>query len=66
MLAYFHRGESHHQLGNFDAAIDDFAALLRLQPDNPSVHYSRGLAYAAKNDDKRANADFDRAKQLGP
>ena len=48
-----------------DAAIDDFTSLLRLHPDNPSVHYSRGLPYAAWNDDELASADFDRAKQLG-
>ena len=56
----------HSQLLNFDAAIADFDAGLKLSVDSISILSDRGLAFFNAQKYELATADFERVVQLDP
>ncbi|MDH5246728.1 MAG: tetratricopeptide repeat protein [Betaproteobacteria bacterium] len=63
---YFNRGIEWAAKGDYDRAIADFDASLRLAPRNVDALYSRGSARSNKGDHDRAVADFNAAIGLNP
>jgi len=61
---YSQRGAVYLSRKDYDLAIADFDSAIRLYPKDANTAYNRGLAYKAKGDTARANADFETAKQL--
>lgn len=51
---------------DYDKAIADFSALIRLDPKNAAVYGDRGLAYRKKGDLDRAIADYTDAIRIDP
>jgi len=62
---YSERGFAHLKKNDHDRAIADLDNAIRLNPDNGRALKSRGLAYQAKGDTARADADFALAKLFG-
>ena len=59
------RGHLYDKMGNFEAAIADFTAILETSPENVNALFSRGFAYdnqQLQND--KAVADYVRALDL--
>ena len=53
-------------LGNFEAAIKEYSAVITLRPDAPDAHVNLGAAYKKKGDLEKALASYDRALELRP
>jgi tetratricopeptide (TPR) repeat protein len=62
---YSERGFAYLKKNNNDRAIVDFDVAIRLNPKNGRALKNRGLAYQAKGDTARGDADLEAAKQLG-
>ncbi|CAN0486355.1 unnamed protein product, partial [Phaeothamnion confervicola] len=58
------RGGLNIRDGHCDAAIQDFSALLKLEPQSAAAAYNRGRARYAKGDFKAAAADYSLALKL--
>lgn len=65
-MAYFNRAITRYDLRDPDGAIEDFAQVLRLQPDDAVALNNRGLIWAEKKQHQRALADFNRALASDP
>ena len=63
---YSNRGIEWAAKGEFDRAIADHSAALKLNPGSATMHFNRGNAWALKGDPDRAIADFDAAIKLNP
>jgi len=63
--AYYNRGLVQSAKKIFDWALGDYNSALRLDPNNAAAYYHRGLAYLRLGYHAKAQADFDKAKQLG-
>ena len=61
-----HRGAAYVEKRDFDRAIADYDAALRLEPNNPHIYNSRGIAYRRKGEYDRAIADYAAAIRLDP
>jgi tetratricopeptide (TPR) repeat protein len=56
-------------MGDYKGAIDDFSAVIRLQPEYETLyqaHFGRGYAKFQSGDFKEAKTDFDRAIRIYP
>jgi tetratricopeptide (TPR) repeat protein len=62
---YSERGFAYLRKNDYDRAIMDLDNAIRLNPDNGRALKSRGLAYQAKGDTARAEADLAAAKLFG-
>jgi tetratricopeptide (TPR) repeat protein len=60
------QGESLLRLGQYDRALEEFDAVIRLDPKSAVAFCNRGAARAAKNDNYHAMFDFDEAIRLDP
>jgi len=60
------RGYSLVKLGEYDKAITDFDAALKLDPAHPFAQHNRGWAYWQKGDLDRALADLDAVLKNAP
>ena len=65
-FAYYNRGLTELETGEYDRAIADFDASIRLDSTSASTFNNRASAWYAKGDLDRAMVDFDRAIQLDP
>jgi tetratricopeptide (TPR) repeat protein len=61
-FAYYHRGISYYDKGEYDLAIADYTKAIELEPEYPFTYRARARAYRAKGDNDRAQADFDKAR----
>ena len=52
--------------GQYDRAIADYTAAIRLQPDHAEAYYNRGHAHGAKDEHDQAIADFTAAIRIQP
>ena len=50
----------------FDQAMEDYDALLRLDPEDVEAYYRRGLLFLEKGDRQKAEADFNASKAIDP
>lgn len=72
-IPYFYRGRAYYYSRNYERAVADFTKAIQLDPevagtdffDKGSYYYYRGLCYKALGDNTRAQADFNKAKELG-
>ncbi|MFP6620362.1 MAG: tetratricopeptide repeat protein, partial [Pirellulaceae bacterium] len=65
VAAYYWRGNAYYHKQEYDKAIADYTALIRIKPDHADAYYNRGYAYGNKGEKAKANADFAKAKELG-
>ncbi len=63
---YFYRGFSNRQLGNTEAAIDDYDIVINLNPEFARAYKNRGVAYYYLGDYEAAIADYEQAIELDP
>jgi tetratricopeptide (TPR) repeat protein len=63
---YIERAKIKYKEKNFDGAIVDLTEASRLEPDNSSIYYLRGMVYRSKNEFDKAIADFTKAIQIEP
>jgi tetratricopeptide (TPR) repeat protein len=60
------RGLTRLEAGDYDGAISDLGAAIRLEPAVSKHYYNRGVAYFEKGQDDPAVADFTQALRLRP
>jgi lipoprotein NlpI len=65
-LALVSRGVEWTNKNDYDRAIADYDAALRIDPKLADAYHNRGSAWAHKGDPDRAIADFDAALRLNP
>lgn len=58
------RGEAYLELGNYQAALDDFNAWLEVSPNNADAYNDRGMALAGLGRYEEALADYNRALDI--
>jgi len=63
--AYYNRGAAYANFGVYDKAISDYTETIRLNPNYAKGYYKRGICYREQGKTFEAQADFDKAKQLG-
>jgi len=56
--AFTSRGNAYYDSRDYDQAIQDFTASIRLNPGDPDPYFDRGLAYMRKRDYDNAIQDF--------
>jgi tetratricopeptide (TPR) repeat protein len=66
VAAFNSRGNVHLTQRNYDRAIDDYNAAIRLDPTYAIGFNNRGLAYQGKRQIDRAIEDYDEAIHLNP
>ncbi len=64
--AFFNRGNTRHEIGDFDGAIVDFDEVIRLKPEYGDAFMNRGAARKLKGDLKGARRDYSEAIRLNP
>jgi len=64
--AYYDRGTAQSNMGNYQAAIDDFNLALQLSPSDADAWGNRGNAYRALGQYDRAIQDLDHAIAIRP
>jgi len=63
---YNNLGAAYQAKGQFDMAIEQYQAALRLKPDNADAHYNLGAAYQAKGQFDMAIEQYQAALRLKP
>lgn len=63
--AYFNRGKAYQVLELYDLAIDDFFKAIQINKNYAEAYYWCGVAYVKLGNDKKAQAYFARARELG-
>ena len=58
-------GADHYERGELDEAVADYTEAIRLNPRLAMAYYNRGISYAKKGDQAKAEADFAKARELG-
>jgi tetratricopeptide (TPR) repeat protein len=56
-------GEAHESQGNIDQALNDYAAVLQLDPSRPNMHFRMGRALLARAEAKGSSADTEEASK---
>ena len=64
--AHFNRGRSYFQLRQFDRAIADYDAFIKLRPNYAGGYYNRFVAFEEKGEGKQALEDLKTAHRLEP
>ncbi|MCL1969880.1 MAG: tetratricopeptide repeat protein, partial [Candidatus Bathyarchaeota archaeon] len=62
----FNRGVEYYKKGNYDLAIEDFNAALRIKPNDYETLRYRGITYRNKGNYDRAIEDFNAALRIKP
>ena len=63
---YFNQGKAKYDLGQYEAAIDDYDNAIRLKPAHLNAYYERGLAKYILGQYEAAIDDYDNAIRLKP
>ena len=64
VTAYCARTTVHSNKRDYDKAIEDFTAAIRLSEKDPAIYYHHGLAYEGKGEHGKAIADYSDAVRL--
>lgn len=71
MIVYFNRANARRLLGEYDKSIEDCNKVLELRKwaedlsdEDKEIYFIRGWNYLAKNDYKKAEADFNKAIEI--
>ena len=62
----FARGVARLRIGANEEAVEDFSAILEVNPDEIGALYARGVARQWLGRDDEADEDFDRLAELAP
>lgn len=62
--AYYNRGDSYDQMGEYGKAIADYNKAIELDPNHASAYYNRGCAYGEIGAYDKAVADYNKAIEL--
>ena len=62
--AYFNRGVSYYELGEFQLSIADLTRAIQLNPKDDNYYGRRSLAYLFADEPELAQADQDRCDEL--
>ncbi len=65
-VSHFLRGNAFYKAGDFQSALAEYGAALRLEPDHPDILYNRGTALNDLERYEGALADFNRSLELRP
>ncbi len=65
-IAHFNRGNAYYSEEQYNQALADYNAALRIKPDYIKVYLNRGNAYARIGQYSRAIADYDHSLRLKP
>ena len=63
---FLDRGILFASRGDYEMAITDFTAALRIDPNSAQIYTERGIAYSDKGNYDRAIADYSQAIRLAP
>ncbi len=66
VVAYNNRGGAYLDKGDQDAALRDFDAMIRIDPNLAKGYYNRALVHEQKKNDDAALGDLDTALRLNP
>ncbi|KAF4653777.1 hypothetical protein FOZ61_008696 [Perkinsus olseni] len=61
-----HRGLVQHQLKEYDKALEDYTASLRLNPHEDNTYFNRGNTYCLLDEYEKAIEDYDKAMAIDP
>ena len=64
-MAYYNRGNTYLNLGQFERAIQDCNEAIRLSPKFAMAYANRAIAYTMLGMDTEAEQDVERAVELG-
>ena len=62
----FKRAFEKHEQGDYNGSIEDYSAVLEINPDDHIVWYNRGLGYYRIDENEKAEADYTRCIELNP
>jgi lipoprotein NlpI len=65
-IALFNRGGAYIDNAQYDAAIPDYDAAIKINPDFAAAYNNRGNAYDDKGEHDRAIQDYDQAIRIAP
>lgn len=65
-LPYGNRANFYRDSGDFEKALEDYSASIRLKPQNPAPYNSRAKLYFSMNQDQKALDDYMQAVKLDP
>lgn len=65
-VAYYNRGMSYNDEGDYDRAIADENVAIQIRPDFPAAYCVRGIGYHLKGDYDEAIANFNESIRLKP
>jgi tetratricopeptide (TPR) repeat protein len=60
------RGFVRLRLGDYDKAIEDYDAALKMNPQMPAALYGRGIAEVRKKKNAEGDADMAKAERIAP
>lgn len=66
VVALYNRASAYQTQGDYDRAIQDYDAAIRLDASDPDTFLNRGVAYGTRGNHARAIRDFDAAIRLDP
>ena len=65
-MAHYQKGSQLEEEGKVDEAIVEYRISIKLNPDDPDVHFNLGLAYLKKKNNKEAITAYKRVVELSP
>jgi tetratricopeptide (TPR) repeat protein len=63
--AYFHRGVSYGEIGQYENSLASINKAIELDPDKGLFYYGRGRVYLLAGDKEKAIEDFKQAATMG-
>jgi len=63
--AYFHRGVSYGEMGQYENSLSSINKAIELDPDKGLFYYGRGRVYLLSGDKEKAIEDFKQAAAMG-
>ena len=63
--AYFHRGVSYGEIGQYEKSLSSINRAIELDPDKGLFYYGRGRVYLLSGDKEKAIEDFKQAATMG-
>jgi tetratricopeptide (TPR) repeat protein len=63
--AYFHRGVSYGEIGQYEKSLLSINKAIELDPENGLFYYGRGRVYLLSGDKEKAIEDFKQAAKMG-
>lgn len=63
--AYFHRGVSYGEIGQYEKSLSSINSAIELDPDKGLFYYGRGRVYLLSGDKEKAIEDFKQAATMG-